>query len=93
MGEVGEGTKPGQVCVRSAMVASSSRDRALTWALPGRRHGLARGIYNRLAVDSRFPDRAILNEVQLRLNVVRSHDGPPAYQMVFGPNPVDTYTS
>ena len=42
---------------------------AQPWPM-GRRNGLARGIYNRLAADNRPLSRAILNEVQFRVNQV-----------------------
>ena len=61
---------------------------ARPWILESRRE-LARGIYNRLQGDDRSLGKQILAEVQWRLNALISGSGFPAYQMVFGSNPVD----
>ena len=71
--------------------------------IPERRYGLARGIYNRLKRDERFPGKQVFAKVlsshganrsscpfrQTGLNTLSSGGGFPAYQMVFGSNPVD----
>ena len=60
------------------------------WILE-RRHGLARGIYNRIRTDDRFSGRQIVTEVQWCLNTLISASGYSAYQLVFGSNPTDRY--
>ena len=60
------------------------------WILE-RRNGLARGIYNRLEEDDRFPGGQILAEAQWCLNTLISGGGFLANQMVFGPNPADLF--
>ena len=60
------------------------------WLL-GRRSGLARGIYNRLIEDGRFPNERMPSKVQWCLNTMRSASGFSAYQMAFGSNPVDFF--
>ena len=40
-------------------------------------------VYRRLSAVGRFAGRAILNEVQFRLNAMVNHGGFPAYQMVY----------
>ena len=57
--------------------------------LPGRRNGIARGIYNCPVEDDRFSNSNILSGARWRLNAMRSASGPSAYRMVFGPNPAD----
>ena len=56
-----------------------------------RRIDLDRGIYDRLSADGRSPDRALLHEVQFRLNPMVTHWGFPADPMVFGSNRMDLY--
>ena len=51
----------------------------------------ARGFYNRLAAGSRLSTRSILGEVRFRLKAMSSHAGLPAFQVVFGSNPVDLF--
>ena len=60
------------------------------WLLE-RRNGLARGIFNRLIEDDRFPSGQILGEVQRCLNSMLASSGFSAYQMVFGSNPADLF--
>ena len=52
-------------------------------------NGSARRILKPLREDGRFTDRAILREVQFRLNSMLSLGGFPAYVIEFGPNPVE----
>ena len=56
------------------------------WLLE-RRRCLARGIYNRLIENDRFPNRQILSEVQWCLDTAISTWQFLAYQMAFGSNP------
>ena len=61
---------------------------------PGRRSTslvIARGTYNRLIEDDRFPSGQILSEAQWRLNTTLASSGFSAYQMVFGSNPADLF--
>ena len=58
------------------------------WLLD-RRSGPARGIYNRLLEDDRFPSRQMPSEAQRCLNIMMSVGGVSAYQMVFRSNLVD----
>ena len=44
------------------------------WKL-ARRHGVARGIFNRLREDARFVGRAMLDEVQYRLDTMSNYRG------------------
>ena len=56
-----------------------------------RRSGLARGVRNRLIEDDRHSNTAILAGAQWRVDTVLSASGFSAYQMVFGPSPVDLF--
>ena len=56
-----------------------------------RRNELDRGIYKRVAAESRFPGNAILNEVQWRLDTLISGVGNSAYLLVFGSNSLDLF--
>ena len=56
-----------------------------------RRNGLARGIHNRLKADRYYTGPQISVEAQWRLNALVSASGYSAYQLVFGPNPMDLY--
>ena len=48
--------------------------------------------HNRLHGDGRFVGRATLDEVQFWPNPILNHSGFSAYQTVFGPNAVDSYS-
>ena len=56
-----------------------------------RRNGVARGIYNRLKQDVRSSGKQIPAEAQRRLNSLVPGGGFSAYQMAFGPNPVELF--
>ena len=60
------------------------------WILE-RRNGIARGIYNRLIAEDRYPGRRILAGVEWRLNIMVSAIGYSVSQLVFGSNVVDIY--
>ena len=60
------------------------------WILE-RRNGLARGIYNRLKGGRQYTGPQILAEVQWCLNTLVSASVYPAYQLVFGSDPMDLY--
>ena len=59
---------------------------ALPW-LPGRRNGLARRIYHRLAADGRFPRKRILTEVRYSLSTLPPASWYSAFQVAPGANP------
>ena len=46
-------------------------------------------VYKKLREDSRFKDKAILYELQYRLNAMLNREGFSAYKTAFGSNPVD----
>ena len=48
-------------------------------------------MHNWSAADRRSSGRAIPNEVKFRLNAMPRYEGPPTYQMTFGPNPADLH--
>ena len=55
--------------------------------LPAQRHGLARGIYSRLAADGRGSSKQIPSQVQWRLGPLPSASGNSASRLVSGANP------
>ena len=59
---------------------------ALPW-LPGRRNGLARRIYHRVAADGRFPMKQILTEARYSLSTLSSASWYSAFHVVPGANP------
>ena len=58
------------------------------WLL-GRRHGPATGNYTRLVANDRVSGAQVHAESQRFLDTLISSGGYSAYQLVFGPNPVD----
>ena len=56
-----------------------------------RPNGIARGLYNRLAADSRFSGKQILSEAQWCLNTRISEGGHSASQLVCGSNTANLF--
>ena len=63
---------------------------ALPW-LPGRRNGLARRIYHRLAADGRFPRKQIQTVVRYSLSTLPFASWYSAFQVAPGANPTKLY--
>ena len=63
---------------------------ARPWLLE-RQNGLARGTLFRLAADSHFSGRTMLNGVQSGFNARLIYWGFSAYRVAFGPNQVDLF--
>ena len=60
----------GRICVRGAELRTDFKEQVRTPWILERRHGPARGIYNRLVSDGRFPGKQFPSGVQWCLNAL-----------------------